>query len=222
MNKFSKNTFRYFNTIQQHRDGLRRIDEEYAPRLDALEQHKGSEYYKSERKHLTEMRQREVDALRAESTKLLESACDDMERTYLEKPSPVPSAEQLGLVQALKMRDNVSMDELRQAANTVRGVPSLERVLSELATKNGYAMALAPEMSSDEIQNAIHRLRVGGGTMIHRLEHCDDRKRHMDNSDWNMFMYDSDPADEADTLRIFGQITGADAEQFAAAVNSAE
>jgi hypothetical protein len=58
--------------------------------------------------------------------------------------------------------------------------------------------------------------------MIHQLEHCDTRKEHVNSSNWNMFMYDTDPKDELDALRIYGQLTGTAAEEFANAVNPSE
>ena len=39
---------------------------------------------------------------------------NDMRQTYEQKPSKAPTQEQLAILQALKMRDTVSKDELRE------------------------------------------------------------------------------------------------------------
>jgi hypothetical protein len=224
MNAFSKNTYKYFWIVQQHRKGLREIDSRYQPRLDALEKHRGSDYYESERKRLTAMREREVDALREDSISRLDEACDDMWKTYSSKPAPTPTPEQLALVQALKMRKpgSVPREELQQAALAVKGVPALEKVLTEMSVENGGSQVFAPTISSDKIQTTIHNLRLSGGRMIHQLEHCDERGKYVNTSNWDMFRVDTDVQDEADALRVYGLVTGATAEEFSNAVNPAE
>lgn len=75
------------------------------------------------------MRQGLVEEARQKATKELYAIVDAMRQTYEEKPAKAPTQEQLAVLQALKMRDSVSKDELREALNTVKGCPMAERVV---------------------------------------------------------------------------------------------
>lgn len=123
-------------------------------------------------------------------------------------------------MQALKLHDHVSRDELRRAAQTMRGCPVAERALEEIARKSGEILGLEQEISSDTVRQSLHSLRVNAGRLVSNLQAPNSRREHMSRSDWDMFRLDTDPADENDCLRIFGLC--ANGAQFAAAVNEAE
>lgn len=211
------NTERYFKRIQWFRKDLREIDARYAPKYAYLDRFKDSERYASDKKALDEQRQKEVDALRQETWKCITDVVDSMEQTYMERPSSAPSPDQLALLQTLKMRENIGRDELREAANTLKGCPVAERVLEEISRKNGYPMILSQELSGDEVRQHLQSLRNSAEHMIFRLEHPDRRGEHVNSGEYVLFRLDIDPADEADCLRIFGYVP--DAEKFCAAVN---
>lgn len=211
------NTERYFQNISFFRRDLREIDERYKPLYDRLERFKDSGSYPAEKAQLDERRSWEVDALRRETMARINTVLSDMERTYMERPSSAPTPDQLALLQALKMRETVSRDELREAANALKGCPVGERVLEEIARKNGHAMALSKELSGDEVRKHLQSLRKSAAHMVSKLEHTDSRREHTNSGDYSLFRLDVDPKDEADCLRIFGFVT--DTEQFAEAVN---
>ena len=75
------------------------------------------------------------------------------------------------------------------------------------------------ELSGDEVRRSLHALRLNGGTLISKLE-CpgEDRKTAVNSGNWELFRLDQEPKDEADAMRIFGQVT--DYAQFSQAVNS--
>ncbi|WP_298023500.1 hypothetical protein [uncultured Dysosmobacter sp.] len=212
------NTERYFRNIEWFRKDLREIDARYKPKYDHISQFKDSEYYPSEKASLDKQRAAEVDALRREALTRIHAVVDDMERTYMERPSSAPTQEQLALLTALKMRETVSRDELREAANALKGCPVGERVLEEIARKNSHAMTISTEISGDEVRKHIQSLRNSAEHMILRLEHTDSRRVHTNSGDYSLFRLDVDPANEADALRIFGYVT--DTKQFANAVNA--
>lgn len=212
------NTTRYFDSIKQFRDNLRKINAHYQPEYEHLEKFKDSEYYASSKKIIDDRRQQEVDALRLEATRRIATVVDDMERTYMERPTSAPTQEQLAILQALKMRDTVERDELRQAANALKGCPVAERVLEEIARKNGHALALSKELSSDTVRQSLQSLRRNGEKLVSKLEAPGSRGEYLNAGNYDMFRLDIDPADEADCMRVFGMVT--DAPGFAAAVNT--
>ncbi len=211
------NTERFFKNIVWFREELSEIDERYKPKYDRLERFEDSQHYAGDKADLDKQRAVEVDALRRETLARINTVVDDMTQTYMERPSSAPTQEQLALLQALKMRETISRDELREAANALKECPVGERVLEEIARKNGHAMAISNELSGDEVRKHLQSLRNSAEHMISRLEHVDSRRENANNGDYSLFRLDVDPKDEADCLRIFGFVT--DAEQFSEAVN---
>lgn len=217
---FMTNTQRYLNSIKGFRKDLQEVNDKFRPEYERLERFKDSGSYAQSKKLLDDRRNAEVDALRLEYADRLKSAVDAMEKTYMNRPASAPTQEQLSVLQALKLRDHVSRDELKRAAQTMRGCPVAERALEEIARKSGEILGLEQEISSDTVRENLHSLRVNAGRLVSNLQAPNSRREHMSRSDWTLFRLDVDPADENDCLRIFGLC--ANGAQFAAAVNEAE
>lgn len=214
------NTQRYLNSIKGFRKDLQEVNDKFRPEYKRLERFKDSGSYAQSKKLLDDRRNAEVEELRREYADRLKSAVDAMEKTYMNRPASAPTQEQLSVLQALKLRDHVSRDELRRAAQTMRGCPVAERALEEIARKSGEILGLEQEISSDTVRQSLHSLRVNAGRLVSNLQAPNSRREHMSRSDWDMFRLDTDPAGENDCLRIFGLC--ANGAQFAAAVNEAE
>lgn len=214
------NTQRYLNSIKGFRKDLQEVNDKFKPEYERLERFKDSGSYAQSKKLLDDRRNAEVEELRREYADRLKSAVDAMEKTYMNRPASAPTQEQLSVLQALKLRDHVSRDELRRAAQTMRGCPVAERALEEIARKSGEILGLEQEISSDTVRQSLHSLRVNAGRLVSNLQAPNSRREHMSRSDWDMFRLDTDPAGENDCLRIFGLC--ANGAQFAAAVNEAE
>lgn len=214
------NTQRYLNSIKGFRKDLQEVNDKFRPEYERLERFKDSGSYAQSKKLLDDRRNAEVEELRREYADRLKSAVDAMEKTYMNRPASAPTQEQLSVLQALKLRDHVSRDELRRAAQTMRGCPVAERALEEISRKSGEILGLEQEISSDTVRQSLHSLRVNAGRLVSNLQAPNSRREHMSRSDWDMFRLDTDPAGENDCLRIFGLC--ANGAQFAAAVNEAE
>ena len=215
------NTEWYFNAIKGFRKTLQEVNDRYKPEYERLEHFKDSASYAQSKKLVDDRRSAEVEALRREYSDRVKSAVDAMEKTYMGKPASAPTQEQLAVLQALKMREHVGREELKRAAQTMRGCPVAERALEEIARKSGEILGLEQEISGDTVRQHLHSLRLNGGKLVSGLHTPGSRTEHMERKDWDMFRLDADPANEADCLRIFG-MCGNDGAQFAAAVNEAE
>ena len=212
------NTTRYLNTIIRFRSDLQAVNERFQKEYDRLERYKDSEYYENDKKFADEQRASLVDGLRREARERLSRVVDDMEKTYMERPASAPSDEQLRILQALQMRASVGRDEWLQAANSMEGCAVGQRVLEEIARKNGYAHTLVKELSGDDVRRSLNSLRLNGCTLISNLERPgEDRRTAVNSGNYTLFMLDREPKDEADTMRIFGHVT--DYQQFSEAVN---
>ena len=214
-----KNTTRYLNTIMRFRSDLQDVNERLRPEYEHIGRYRDSKSYPQNKKLLDDKRNAQVDVLRREAQEQLFKIVDDMRQTYEAKPSKAPTAEQLAILQALKMRDSVSEDELKQALNAVKGCPLAERVVGELAAKHHHVLGMERELTSDTVRRSLDSLRLNGERLISKLERPgEDRRAAVNRGDYTMFQLDQEPKDEADAMRIFGQVT--DYAQFSQAVNS--
>lgn len=213
-----KNTQRYHQFIRDFRKAVSMANEKFDPAYKDLERYRDSEYYQEDKAKIDKARKQLLDEVRQDAKKELNAIVDDMRRTYEQKPSKAPTAEQLAILQALKMRDSVSKDELREALNAVKGCPLAERVVGELAAKHHHVLGMERELTSDTVRRSLDSLRLNGERLISKLEQPgEDRRAAVNRGDYTMFLLDQEPKDEADAMRIFGSAT--DYGQFSEAVN---
>lgn len=213
-----KNTQRYHQFIRDFRKAVSMANEKFDPAYKDLERYRDSEYYQEDKAKIDKARKELLDEVRQGAKKELNAIVDDMRRTYESKPSKAPTAEQLAILQALKMRDSVSKDELREALNAVKGCPLAERVVGEVAAKHQHILGMERELSGDAVRRSLDSLRLNGETLISKLERPgEDRRTAVNSGNYTLFMLDQEPKDEADAMRIFGKVT--DYVQFSQAVN---
>lgn len=212
------NTERFYNSICSFRKALAELNDKFKPEYDRLERFRDSAAYTSSKQLVDDRRSAELAALRREYSDRLKSAVDAMEQTYMSRPTSAPSQEQIAVLQALKLREgHVGRDELKRAANNMRGCPVAERVLEEIARKNGVYLDIDQELSEDAVRRHLYSLRRNSEAIVNRLETTDSRKAHVNNSDWTLFRLDTTPANADDCMRLFALCD--DPAQFAAAVN---
>ena len=213
-----KNTQRYHQFICDFRKAVSMANEKFEPAYKDLERYRDSAYYQEDKAKIDKARKQLLDKVRQDAKKELNAIVDDMRRTYEQKPSKAPTAEQLAILQALKMRDSVSKDELREALNAVKGCPLAERVVGELAAKHHHVLGMERELTSDTVRRSLDSLRLNGERLISKLEQPgEDRRAAVNRGYYTMFLLDQEPKDEADAMRIFGSAT--DYGQFSEAVN---
>lgn len=213
-----KNTQRYHQFIRDFRKAVSVANEKFEPAYKDLERYRDSEYYQEDKAKIDKARKELLDEVRQEAKKELNAIVDDMRRTYEQKPSKFPTAEQIAVLQVLKMRDSVSKDELREALNAVKGCPLAERVVGEIAAKHHHILGMEQELSGDTVRRSLDAMRLNGEKLIAKLERPgEDRKTAVNSGNWDLFRLDIDAKDSEDCARVFGGVTNF--QQFSEAVN---
>ena len=216
-----KNTQRYHQFICDFRKAVSMANEKFEPAYKDLERYRDSEYYQEDKAKIDKARKELLDEVRQGAKKELNAIVDDMRRTYESKPSKAPTAEQLAILQALKMRDSVSKDELREALNAVQDCPLAVQVIGEIAAKHHHILGLRQELSRDMVSRSLDALLLNGQKMISRLERPGEARRTAVNTgNWDGFRFDVDPADPQDCARVFGGVGSADFSKFAEMVDN--
>lgn len=213
------NTQRYYATLKEWREGMKELGKAYQEKLAEYEPYRGSEGYDQALAELEKIRTDGMEAVRKEYHDRFDAIISDMERAYQNKPMTAPTQEQLAILQALKMRDHVSRDELRQAANTLKDCPVAMETLREIAGNLGVTIGIAQEISGNTVTQHLRTLRSHTAEML-GMSKVDDRKSHVNSRAANsgtLFLIDRDFTDEADCMRIMALAT--DPVGFANAVN---
>lgn len=214
-----KNTERYFKTIKEFRSAMRELERLYQEKLKQIEPYKGSRGYDEGKSELDKARSEDLDGIRKEYRSQLNGIISDMETVYKNQPIKAPTAEQLALIQVLKMRERVSMDELRRAANTCKDCPLALEAVREIAHKCGVPLGVDPEISGDAVAQNLRTLKSHTSQMF-GMDKVDNRRGHLERDRYDLFLMDRDAEDEFDCLGIMGLTC--DKEKFAKMVNEAK
>ncbi len=221
-----KATKYYFEETQKYRAGLRDIHAKYDGLLAKIEQYKGSTGYEEEKAEIEQKRKDSISAFQSEKLKSFMVIVEAMRKTAKSRTMTAPTAEELSLLQALKMRDSIGKDELEQAARTLKNCPVGLSILDEIATKNEIHGVHFGAESTESILNHINALE-DSAKRICALDKCDSRQEmllrrsiyspdHKDNAMYS-FTVDRDYNSESDALAYLGGVN--DLASFKEAVN---
>lgn len=196
---------------------MREVEKNYQEKLAEYEKYKGSIGYETARKEFEQARADGVETARKEYGLRLRAIIEDMKKTYASKPMRAPTTEQLNLLQALKLRTSISRDELRRAAITLRDCPAALEGLREIGRSLGVTTGIPQE--NDTVSENLETLNKRTAQML-SLNKVDDRRKHANgllSDNLDLFQIDTDPANEAECMRIMALAT--DPAGFSAAVN---
>ncbi len=218
------NTSRYYDLMRKHRAALVSLDKEFEREQKRLDEFRDSLNYEANCEFLKEEKRRRLMGVRQRIGDELEEICDSMERHYLSIAAVPPSEENLRLLTALQMRSKLTGDDLRTAANAMKGDAVSLGVLDELGKKHGVlgGVGLPVNMSSDKVREGIGSLRENGKIFLYGTDRLwgDDERivPGMSDSDFKRWRLSREGSftDEATLLHSFGV---SDVQGFSEAVN---
>lgn len=140
------NTRNLYTKAKEYQDKRKAIVDAYEGRLASLERMKGSQYYEEEAKKAEAERDTAVSALKEEYSPAFEAIMGEMLAAAGRREAQAPTAEELRIVQALKLRDYKSMrnvneeiltEELSHIARAVKGNAMCLSIVQDVARENG-------------------------------------------------------------------------------------
>jgi len=161
------NTDTFFTRAQEFQDQRKAVMDEFEDAAVRLATARGSQYFDDEMAKAREKRDAALDKLRDQYGSALRASIDAMDAANRGRPMKAPTQDELALLQALKLRDDVSEQELEAAAHALKGVPVCLSALGEIARKQGFlrtnflVFSEAPEMPVDAAAKTLEGLRAG-------------------------------------------------------------
>jgi hypothetical protein len=219
-------TQEYYEKSVNYRKELKAIWDAYETRIAQIERYKGSNGYAEDKKRAENERDNSINALQGIYRTAFFEIIRKMRESAYNQTMSAPSAEQLALLQALKMREKITRDELEQAARTLANSPVCLSVLDEIADKMEYHGVHFGGESTDSIIKHIDEL-ADNANRICSLNKCNTKREMVEaysnhTADGNAlysFKVDRDDISSAsDAMEYYGSIR--DVAAFEKAVNN--
>jgi len=221
------NTEFYFRTAADYRKSLREIWNAYDDTVARLHPYRGSAGYDTEIEKAEATRQQQIKELQADTLATFGRIVNSMREAATSRSMTPPTSDELALLQALKMRDKISRDELEQARRTLKDSPVSLSVLDEICEKMGYRGLQGGAISTSGILQHIDALQ-DAARRICSLDKPDSRKdmvraaspyntEYKGPSALYAFKVDCDINDVGEAMNVYGDVT--DLASFEAAVN---
>lgn len=162
-----KNSERFYYHASRFVDAVNKINAAHADAVTRAKQYEGSDAHKGIIAEANAQRDAALTAARESAVMAFREIIDSMRQTARSRKITAPSQDQLAILQALKMRQKVNKDEIKQAENALKDCPLALSVLDEIARDNGIIHTGQREgMTSDYILTHIDNLERSALAMI--------------------------------------------------------
>jgi hypothetical protein len=158
-----KNSDLFYNRAKEYQSKRKEVMDTYESTLAKLEKAKGSHLYTEETEKAAKTRDAALQSLQREYNEYFRISLDAMADANNKRGIAALTADQLSILQALKMRDNVSQKELDRAANSCKDNALAISVINEIAKKNGFMRGYHTEngeMSVEDADKVINNLKA--------------------------------------------------------------
>ena len=153
-----KNTELLYTKMKQFQDKRVEIVDAHEKKLKSLERYKGSKGYEEELKKENEKYEKDLTALRDEYRPSFHTIFGGMTEAIGRRSISAPTADQINLLNVLKMKRKVTLEECQRTAEAVKDNPIAVSVVTEIAHDHGIMHSfdsLCPEMSSQRASDIV-------------------------------------------------------------------
>lgn len=159
-----KNTELLYVKMKNFQDKRVKIVETYEKGVKSLERFKGSKGYEEDLKKLAEKCEADLKALREEYRPSLLTVIGGMMDAIGRRSISAPTEGQINLLNVLKMKRKVTLEECQRVAESVRDNAIAVSVVTEIAHDHGIMQSfddLCPEMSSKKAAEIVTGIKNG-------------------------------------------------------------
>lgn len=153
-----KNTELFYTKMKQFQDKRVEIVDAHEKKLKSLERYKGSKGYEEELKKENEKYEKDLTALRDEYRPSFHTVFGGMMDAIGKRSVSAPTNDQVNLLNVLKMKKKVTLEECQRTAEAVKDNPIAVSVVTEIAHDHGIMHSfdhLCPEMSSQRASDIV-------------------------------------------------------------------
>ena len=158
------NTELYYAKMKEFQDKRAELTEAHDKKVKSLERFKGSKGYEEDLKKENDRFEAEMTALRDEYRPWLLTVIGGMMDAIGRRSVSAPTNDQVNLLNVLKMKKKVTLEECQRTAEAVKDNPIAVSVVTEIAHDHGIMQSfdyLCPEMSSQKASDIVTGLKNG-------------------------------------------------------------
>ena len=158
------NTELYYAKMKDFQDKRAELTEAHDKKVKSLERFKGSKGYEEDLKKENDRFEAEMTALRDEYRPGLLTVIGGMMDAIGRRSVSAPTNDQVNLLNVLKMKKKVTLEECQRTAEAVKDNPIAVSVVTEIAHDHGIMQSfdyLCPEMSSQKASDIVTGLKNG-------------------------------------------------------------
>lgn len=158
------NTELYYAKMKEFQDKRAELTEAHDKKVKSLERFKGSKGYEEDLKKENDRFEAEMTALRDEYRPGLLTVIGGMMDAIGKRSVSAPTNDQVNLLNVLKMKKRVTLEECQRTAEAVKDNPIAVSVVTEIAHDHGIMQSfdyLCPEMSSQKASDIVTGLKNG-------------------------------------------------------------
>lgn len=159
-----KNTELFYVKAKAFQDKREDIESNYENNVKSLERFKGSKGYGEELSKLNEKHEADLSALREEYRPTFLTIFGGMMDAIGKRSISAPTNDQINLLNVLKMKKKVTLEECQRTAEAVKDNPIAVSVVTEIAHDHGIMQSfnyLCPEMSSGRASEIVTNMKDG-------------------------------------------------------------
>lgn len=146
-----KNTELFYRQAKTFQDKRAAIMDRYGKDKQALERYKGSQGYAEELEQIETKHKAELKALVNECRPGMQTVLKSMLENIGSRTMPAPTTEQVNLLNVLKMKEHVTVEDCQRVAEAVKDNPLAVSVVTDIAHEKGILQSfdnVCTEMSS--------------------------------------------------------------------------
>lgn len=158
------NTELLYTKAKQFQDKRTQLMTDYETKVQNLERFKGSQGYEEDLKKLTDKHNSDLSALIEEYRPSFDTIFGGMMDAIGKRTLSAPTNEQVNLLNVLRMKKKVTLEECQRMAESVKDNPIALSLVTEIAQEHGIMQSfdgLCPEMSSQKASDIVTDMREG-------------------------------------------------------------
>lgn len=159
-----KNTELYYTKMKEFQDKRSELTEEHDKKVKSFERFKGSKGYDEDLKQENERFEADLKSLRDEYRSAIYTVFGGMIDAIGKRSISAPTNDQVNLLNVLRMKKKVTLEECQRTAEAVKDNPIAVSVVTEIAHDHGIMRNfdnLCPEMSSQRAANIVNGMKDG-------------------------------------------------------------
>ena len=176
----------FFDALYRFQNERHALDSDFEKRKNELEPMHGSQYYEDKMKRLKTDYKTSGDVLKDNYRLQIDGLLTKMRETIERKPLKAPTADQMAILQALRLKENTTTSDYLMAANSCSDSGLALSILQEDARKRGFLLNLmskCQEASPTAAAEILKRLDEGCADFLSSAETRASRviRRHNEN-----------------------------------------